>query len=272
MAKLDSANFCTLLVAVDGFYLDKLVITYPTWAYCHPEIIGMPVTFVYDNDQVNPGDVRFKTLHHVAQEAAAATGRKVGDWSYVPTSDLWVSYSQSQREKMLTALVRAVNHIHTPWYLKLDADTYANAKTGFYYDKWFKSDICFIASPWGYTKPNNALDVLNSWVEDVKVLNPELRNFKPVTGPVEDNKVKHPRMASWVMFGRTAWTQWANSLCSTGRLPFPSQDTYLSYLQAFTEARWVPVKFRSYGWEHCRNLAGLKAACRDVLVNIGVEP
>jgi hypothetical protein len=268
MGMLDNPTFCTLFVAVDNYYLDKMLHTYPTWLVCHPELISMPHAFVYDETQVKADDPRWEKVEEINHKYAEKYGKQDAEISLIP----WVQpEAQSQRERMLTGLIRSAKHIETPWYLKLDADTFANNKTGFYYDKWFKSNPCYISNPWGYTKPGDALDKLNKWAEKI----PELRGSPIVTGNVVDmgngkTKVQHPRMASWVMFGNTAWTKWASDLCTDPCLPFPSQDTYLSYIQARTGKNWESAKFRHYGWEHCKNLDGLIAGCKNTLEKFDV--
>lgn len=268
MGMLDNPTFCSLLVAVDNYYLDKLLTTYPTWLVCHPELISMTHVIVYDETQVKPEDPRWEQIEQINQKYAAKYNLPDAEINLVP----WLQpEAKSQRERMLTGLIRCVKHVETPWYLKLDADTFANNKTGFYFDKWFRKNPVYIGSPWGYTKPGNALDIMNKWAEGIT----ELRGSNIVTGVVVDmgngkTKVNHPRMASWVMFGNTEWTKWASDLCKDPCLPFPSQDTYLSYLQARLGKHWEPVKFRHYGWEHAKNFDHLKAACKATLEKFDV--
>lgn len=272
MGYLDNPEFCTLYTAVDNYYLDKLLITYPTWLVCHPELVQMPTVIIYDETQVTSTDKRWDVLRAVQDKQAS----KLKD-AHVAARFTLVPWKQpeaeSQRERMLTGLIRCSTFIDTPWYLKLDADTFANNKCGFYYDKWFRNNPCYIASPWGYTKPGDALDKLNDWF--IAKAPTELRGLPLVKGNKVDmgngkTKVNHPRMASWVQFGNTAWTQWANSICTDPRLPFPSQDTYLSYLQALTSKHWVPVKFRQFGWDHAKNFDHLKTCCKQTLEKFDV--
>ena len=270
MGKLDTNGFCTLFVAVDDFYLNKLLMTYPTWVACHPEVIRMHHVFVADETQVTALDPRWGAIAKAREAAAAKEGISLwgSRFSVVPWS-MDHSKGISQREEMLTGLIRCSTTVTTPWYLKLDADTYANARKGFYFDSWFKDDVCYISNPWNYAKPGDQIDILNAWAKGI----PEIKDLPDVPGvkiyrtPDENPpwKVNWSRMASWVQFGRTEWTQWCSSLCKDERLPTPSQDTYLSFLQRRTNAKWVPVKFRQYGWEHCKNIDWLKDSCANVL-------
>lgn len=280
MGLLDKPGFCSLYIAVDNHYLDKLLVSYPTWVHCHPEILNMDHVFVYDNQEVTVHDARWGKLNGMRRRALAAIGRQLTteDRTYLVPWSMDHSDGVSQREEMLTGLVRCAESIRTPWYLKLDADTYANKKTGFYYDKWFEGNPCYISNPWGYAKPGDQIDLMNAWAKTV----PEIRDLPDVRGtkvwresPPETPpwKVNWPRMASWVQFGNTGWTQWCSSLCPKDeRLPTPSQDTYLSFLQRRTSALWVPVKFRSYGWEHSKGFDNLRHSCRLILESLGVSP
>jgi hypothetical protein len=271
---LDRSDFCSLFVGVDDFYLNKLLVTYPTWVNCHPEIIRMPHVFVADSDQVTALDPRWAAISKAREAAAAANNISLNDAKfYVLPWHMGHDSGISQREEMLTGLIRCAKHLTTPWYLKLDADTYANAKTGFYFDKWFRNDPCYISNPWNYTKPAGTVAKMNEWAKGI----PELKDLPEVQAQFADlgngkTKDVHPRMASWVMFGNTKWTTWVSDLCKDARLPFPSQDTYLSYLQVRTGKNWVPVKFRTMGWQHERNFDGLKRACAETMNRLGVHP
>jgi hypothetical protein len=271
MEYLNKTGVCSLLVAVDNFYLDKLLLTYPTWVYCHPEVISMEHCFVFDCKQVHIDDPRWGKLQEVRSKASVAMNKPVTPFRLIP----WDMMGEgiSQRERMLTGLIRCVSQIHTPWYLKLDADTFANAKKEFYRDEWFDPTVAFIANGWGYTKPGGTIAKMNLWAADV----PELKEWAPVeftTVDMGNGKTKdvHHRMCSWTFFGNTGWTNWAAALCKTTRLPFPSQDTYLSYVQARTMKKWIPNNFRKMGMDHCRNKDGLAHACADVIRALGVQP
>lgn len=260
---------CSLFVAVDNHYLDKLLVTYPTWVLCHPEILQMPHVFVYDAKELNVGDERWGKIAKMRELAAAREGVRT-----CPTGFSLIPWSMdhaagiSQREEMLTGLVRCTKAIHTRWYLKLDADTYANARVPFIKNEWFAGDPCYIASPWSYSKPPGTVAAMNTWAKGI----PELSGFPDVPFvTIEGHKAKdkHHRMASWVLFADTDWTRRASALCTGPRLPTPSQDTYMSFIQAITKKHWVGVRFRDHGWEHCRNFGGLQAACAYVMATIG---
>ena len=271
MPCLNKMDFCTLLVAVDDFFINKLLSTFPTWLLCHPEILNMNILIMYDANGDRPikgSDPRFKELGKIWNDYRRYHGRGKAFYAHVvPWS---MPEAGSQRERMLTSLVHASAHITTPWYLKLDADTYATEPKGFYYDKWFNQNPAFIGNHWGYTKPGTALQTLNIWAKTVE----ELKDFPPVEGKIvarDGNptwKVNHHRMCSWVFFGNTSWCQETLGYLDGLKLPFPSQDTYFSFIATLTGRHFLANKetnFRRYGWEHCRNEAGLKAACTKTI-------
>jgi hypothetical protein len=228
----------------------------------------MPTVFVYDDSQVKANDQRWTALAQMRDllYTRDLSGRPESQHYDLDPFKL-VAWDMdmpgvSQREKMLTGLVHGCRCINTPWYLKLDADTYGTKRTGFYYDRWFQNGIAYISNPWGYTKPGGTIAKMNAWATTV----PELAKFPDVTATTVDmgngrTKDCHPRMASWVMFGNTAWTQQALDLCRTPRLPFPSQDTYLSYIQVRTGAKWIPQKFSKFGFSHAKNYNHLRSEC-----------
>jgi hypothetical protein len=265
-------DLCSLFIAVDNHYLDKLLCSYPTWLWCHPEIIGMTHVFVFDSAEVTIADKRWGDLARMRSEAALAHGSQAATKLQLIPWKMDHSLGISQREEMLTGLVRCVDRVRTPWYLKVDADSFAVDKTPLLDPAWFENEeIAYVSSPWGYTRPAGTVAKMNTWAAGI----PELAGFPDVPfRSVTEPKAKdcHSRMASWVMLGRTSWTIWASGLCKDARLPFPSQDTYLAYVQARTNAKWIACKFHHRGASHCRNFGGLQAACAAVMAKVGPKP
>jgi len=242
----------TLVAAFDAVYLKKLRCTWPTWMRFRPELLDVPVLLIYDGAlDLTSLDLRFLEKHHNIE--------------FVP----WhMPGAASQREKMLTALVRIpATCVHTSWYLKLDADTYATQRSDWIDDAWFRpfdnsAAIAYVASPWGYTKPAGAIQILDDWADRVDGIRHCARLNLPVT-PGSD-LVRHSRMASWVFFGNTAWTRRITSLAPE-RLPIPSQDTYLSYCAARLASPVRHVRMKDFGWAHCSRSRALARACAIAL-------
>ena len=238
----------TTVVGVDEEHLAELKLVWPTWAKHRPEILRNPLLFICDS--VNGLDFWKEKLSFVTADAVELV--------------LWGLSDVDQREKMLTGLVfAAAEHVRTPWYLKLDTDTVAVTPSQWIDSQWFEPDEqgrqpSFIASPWGYTKPPDAIDRLDAWAATV----PELAAFPPlaITPLPAANSVPHARIISWCFFGNTASTRSAAALCK-GRLPVPSQDTYLWYVAQCRGEFFRRVPMKQFGWEHVSNRRHLAKIC-----------
>lgn len=226
----------TTIVGVDREHLPELEAAWPTWVKWRPEVVGGDVLIVADS-RLMTEDV----MHALPWEA---NPRIV--WCDFPLD--W-----PQRERMLTALVACVEHVQTPCYLKLDTDTVA-VGTGpdgkWWDDSWFDGGVdgpVIVASPWGYTKPAEYLDRCDEWWESFPASRQnDARPQRTVTG----NIAKHQRIISYAMWGRTDWTQRMWEMCN-GRLPCPSQDTFLWYCAARGGWPIVRANQKRYGWQHC---------------------
>jgi hypothetical protein len=58
----------------------------------------------------------------------------------------------------------------------LDCDAFALSKDEWFEDEWFDGNPCFIASPWGYTKPAQMLWDCEEWSKQI----PWLKSLPPV--------------------------------------------------------------------------------------------
>jgi len=273
-------DFSTL-VAVDKEHLPELAAAWSTWVKWRPEVMRNPVLFVVDEkgDGVN-------TWHtQVSEFWRKSISEIVGDNQNIKYCFSQSSLDWPQRERMLTGLIAAVDHVETDWYLKLDTDTIAagfkqeaaignwsisddagvvthSGKCGslsfgqWWEDEWFAGDAVLIASAWNYTKPYSYLDACDEWAdklidklqtsEDCRRLATGAHCMRTVTG----NIARHPRIISYAMWGRTDWTRRMWRLCG-GRLPCPSQDTTLWY--AAVRGGWPIIRAnqKKFGWVHC---------------------
>ena len=196
----------------------------------------------------------------------AATPERVG--IYLGSALGGIAYAESQHERMVTALVKVpATEAQTTWYLMLDTDTLA-VRGGTWLDPaWFAPDgdgrlPAYIASPWGYTKPVDAIAKMEAWGDTVA----ELRKHRRLDIPFDamDDRVRHPRMISWCLFGNTAWTREVAAY-APGRLPVPADDTYLFYCAARRGDHTVHVRMSEYGWEHISRFHRLKSRCLEVM-------
>ncbi|MCI0364505.1 MAG: hypothetical protein L0219_11510 [Phycisphaerales bacterium] len=236
------------MIAVDAEHLVELQLAWPTWQRYRPEIIAHPLLVICDGAiERSQWEQQLRFLEHPQVQLI-----------------LWHLDLASQREKMLNGLVFAVaQHVSTPWYLKLDTDAVALRSDDWIDSQWFLPDSqgrlpAFIASPWGYTKPRDAIERLDAWGDGVEGLmdHPRL-NLPAVPG---NSLVTHPRIISWCFFGRTDSTRQATALCN-GRLPVPSQDTFLWYVAKRRGEFFRRVPMKRYGWEHASSRKRLKQLC-----------
>jgi hypothetical protein len=242
----------TLVAAFDAKYIKRLRQSWPTWMRYRPWLREIPALLIYDATvDLGAFDLSFLDDHSAI--------------TFVP----WrMAAATTQRERMLNSLVRVpAMQVQTTWYLKLDADTFATRTSQWLDDRWFQQTFdagppAYVASPWGYTKPADAIARLDDWGDQVE----ELRAFPRLNLPVVEGSslVRHSRMISRVFFGNTAWTRRVASFAPQ-RLPCPSQDTYLWYCAARMRSPTKLVPMKRFGWAHASGLSTLTKACSEVL-------
>jgi hypothetical protein len=162
---------------------------------------------------------------------------------------------RTQREKMLSGFVHVAAHeVRTPWYLKLDTDVVATGDTQWIRPEWFQPNKqgqfpVFISSIWNYSKPRYLMDLLDDWGDQI----PELRSKPRLNLPYssQSSLVAHSRIISWIFFGRNDWTaRVAEWLAPSGRLPFPSQDSFMYYCAKRGGEHYVRENMARLGWHH----------------------
>lgn len=239
----------TTVVGVDAAHLEEWALTWPTWARHRPQILDQPLLVVCDADRpIETWEAALRFLRHPRV-------------TLVP----WSQPGVSQREKMLTGLTLVPTaHVRTPWFLKLDTDVAATAPADWVPDAWFAPDVAdrvptVVAPPWGYTKPADAVRRLDDWGDTTPGLCDRPRLDLPV--PTGADRVRHPRVISWCLFGRTDWLREVTADCR-GRLPVPSHDTFLSYCLVRRGDFHRRVDMRSLGWVHTGSRRRLERTCR----------
>jgi hypothetical protein len=230
----------TTIVAVDAEHSPELAAAWPTWVKWRPEILRNPILIVVDEQLGEPLRWVARNFTFLPPKARFVPCGHPADWP--------------QRERMLTGLVSCVEHVTTSYFLKLDTDTVAmngGPDGRWWRDEWFTGDAVLAASGWPYTKPASYLDCCDQWWESFPsaVSKPGIRG-NPPSRRVVNGKAFHPRIISYVMWGRTEWTLRVWRACS-GRLPCPSQDTTLWY--AATRGEWPIIRCnqKQFGWSHC---------------------
>ena len=241
----------TLVLGLDAAHLEELRWTWPTWMRFKPELREMPALVFYDPAQIVPERVTFIREHPNVR--------------WVPWE---MSAAGNQREKMITGFVLVpAREVQTPWYLKLDTDAVATGPGPWLKDEWFLPDrrgrlATMISSKWTYSKPHDVILRLDEWAKGVR----RLRRYPALNliGSPESNRVRHRRIISWIFFCQTAWTrEVAGWLGRDGRLPHPSQDTFLFYCakrmrrrivrERMTGGRKTVARFRSVAAVKVRN-------------------
>lgn len=228
----------TLILGLDRAHLGELRWTWPTWMAYKPELRQMPMIVFFDPTEISPSDASFLQLHP--------------DLRFVPWS---MPNAVDQREKMLSGFVHVpCREVTTPWYLKLDTDAIATGPGEWIDPRWFAPSPTgrkpvIVSARWSYTKPHYAIAVLEEWGDGVEALRryPRL-NLAPE--PARD-RVRHKRIISWIFFGDTEWTRRTVTwLGDDGRLPHPSQDTFMFYCAKRSRRRIVRENMSRYQWRH----------------------
>lgn len=236
----------TVVIGVDSRHLRELRWSWPTWMAFKPELLQMPVVIFFDDSEVSPKDATFLGGHSNVR--------------WVP----WrMPCARNQREKMLCGFVQVpAREVDTRWYLKLDTDVVATDASPWIDLSWFNNlpegrAPVIVAPPWGYSKPRYVMNLLDDWADSRAEFSGTSRLDLPYSS--NSNKVIHPRIISWLMFGDTGWTrQMAAYAEADGRLPYPSQDTFLFYCAQRLGAPVRRVGMKHRGWAHL-TLAKMKA-------------
>lgn len=245
----------TLVLGVDRQHLEELRWTWPTWMIFKPELREMPLLVFYDADEVDISRVTFLQDHP--------------NWRATPWT--W-NGGNNQREKMITGWIHIpAKEVKTQWYLKLDTDAIATGYGQWIQEKWFEANSfgerpVFISSTWSYSKPRYVMDLLDDWADRI----PELALYPRLNLAYssEDRRLVHPRIISWLFFGRTDWTQSLfRYLGAYGKLPHPSQDTVAFYCAKRQRKYFVRERMQNFNWEHRRIWK-----IRNLLESLGVEP
>lgn len=245
----------TTVCAVDERYLPLMRLSWQTWRKHRREIFQKPLLVM---SAVPASDLDFVRKDHPNTRIV----------------DIPPLASVSMRERVFTAFIQLAPWlVETKWFFKLDVDTVARWSDP-HVSHWCASNLVappmrpedssvpqdnecdpakqpvFVASPWNYTKPADAVVRLDAWADGV----PELAKFPALNLPFDpksDKVITRGRVASFTYFGRTDWHRWLAGLCRT--LPVPSQDTLTWYVARRTGAFFRQHKMKRHGWSFCRH-------------------
>ena len=230
----------TLVLGLDAVHLEELRWVWPTWELCKPEIMRMRLIVFYDALQIVPEAVTFLNRHPRIR---------------------WIPWemrdARDQREKMLTGYIHVpARYVETPWYLKLDTDAVATGPGEWLKAEWMEPNwkgrhAAFVSSAWSYSKPQFVIELLDDWGDKIRGISRFPRLNLPYSPTSE--RVRHHRIISWFFLGNTGWTKKAADwLQPTGRMPWPSQDTYLFYCAKRTRRRIIREQMKKYHWAHVK--------------------
>lgn len=233
----------TLIIGVDAAHLHQFMYSYPTWIKHKKELRDCPTVIIYDRTEINPRDSRLKELSKI--------NSNIKYFKWKPPQDLY----KTQKAKMFAALLSAPRWcVDTPWYLQIDTDSYAYNTDEWYKEEWFDEEYKFISNPWGYTKPANAIEIMDNWADNIDYF----KNYKRLNYPYKEGspKIRHKRIASWVIFCNTDWCKKVVDLVGKDtyiQLPVPSQDTFLCFCADRSKEKYRRFSFKRYGWSNTSN-------------------
>jgi len=238
-------NDITLVTACDVGYVEYLRTTLPNW-FSKKHLDRHPM-IVYVNGFGDPA---------TDDKLAFLRGHK--NVRIVPWD---MPLAESQREKMLSAFViGTARDVTTPYWVKIDADAFANDDRPLFDDDMKNYAIC--GHRWGYTKPSRWISELDAWAAS----KPEFAGTPPMFDPaqVSGRRYSHRRTASFIQMHNSDFTRVAAALAGE-RLPVPSHDTYIWYVATRMQKpiRRHDFKRRS-GFDNCSRLERLKARVAQI--------
>jgi hypothetical protein len=244
-AELDP-SLITVVTACDPKYVDQLALTYPTWR--DMKGINRHKMLVFVNG-MEVSDQRLDFLRHPNIELVP--------WAMPKAAD--------HREEMLTAfVVGAAKYVRTPYWLKLDADSFASDNSPLLTQEM--EEYVFFGHRWGYSweKHIRGLDEWAGKHSDVRLNKvPPMYDRKCVSG----RKYFHPgkRTISFVQLNSAGFTRLCVELAGGDRLPVPSQDTYMYYVADRLGLKWGSTNFkRRRGFNQGRGLDHIRRSLEDL--------
>ena len=228
----------TLVGAISANLIPLFKQTVPTWA-AKPQVAAMPlIIFTHGisdpQTQLRPY-VKHKNVTFIP-------------WEMPKYNDI--------RELMISSFVLgAARHVTTPYWLKLDLDTYFATPEDLFGPEHYTYDI--VGHRWGQSFLRNII-LLDNWA-DTKGL-PGKRLLPVDTQPPAHHREKygHARFISWACLHKTDFVKEAAALAGD-RLPSESHDTFLWYIAYRLGRKWGGVKL-NIGAGHSKRWGKIKAA------------
>jgi hypothetical protein len=229
----------TTVVALDEKHLDQWRLTWRTWKKFRPILIKWPLLVIAD---AFAGTRRW---WHRRLKFLGHPHRNIILWDWPNLDD--TSYQEmSQRERMLTAVVKVAPIVETDYWCKLDTDAIALDHSPWPLPQWFARNPAIVAPPWAYTKPARYLYELEDWAANID----GLKQLPPLDLPPDkrqEGTIRYKRICSWCAFFDTLWTRSVADYVPS-RLPVPSQDTYHWYVAQRQDELIAKVNMKKHGW------------------------
>jgi hypothetical protein len=229
-----SAPKFTTVIALDWHHYAELRIVAPTWAKHKQAIYRNPLLCFCDDDE---------SAGWWHRKIAIATGHpniEVVEWPWFD--------SVNQRHRMLSAFTWGVAQCcETEWHFKLDTDVTCHPGRKWPHPSWFGSDYAWIGHKWNYTKPVTTWETMQKWAATV----PAFDGLPEVEGAVntEKNRVWHPRLISYAMFGRTSFAKELASLAPVPG-PVPTHDGLWWYAAQRLGRKFARINMKKFGFQH----------------------
>lgn len=205
----------TIVTAVTPEYKTLLFWAMSSWVY-KPQLRNRPLIVFYNG-------MRARDLKFVLTLFPSA---RLIEWNMENT--------HSKSELMFSSFVfGAAQHVTTPYYMKLDADSYCTNDKDVWVEGDFQYDI--IGHRWNYTKPGWFIQALENHYTGKEFLTPP-----------EDNNIKrHKRFESYCCLHRTEWVKSVVPMLNN-KLPVPSHDTTL-WFYADKMGKWGAKNIKACG-------------------------
>ena len=227
----------TLVTAVDRTNIESFRWTWQSWMYFRGLLRKSPLLIIHDPDEALQNDIRSIVKDHLsarlidAQPEPQTVGRNRWSHAYIRV---------------------AAQETATDWYLRLEPEAVACQADYWLLQEWFQKGqenpgLAFASHPWGYTKPSNALALLDDWGDTVDGLkcHPSLQ----VPFRAEESQVNHDAISSWFFLGNTAWTRELLNYVPQ-KLPCSSHDTFMLYCALRRRDSFVRYSMKALGWDH----------------------
>ena len=235
----------TLVTAVNAPYLEKFKLTLPTWQM-KPQFADLPLVVLYHG--ISEADLAF--VHEYRDQVELVS------WD--------MEEYESPRELMLSAFVLgAPKVVKTPYWVKLDVDTFFSNADDVFSEDMFQYDIA--GHGWKYTKPGKWIVELDDWAESIDLAGDVYLDNEKRDEAIRQRGFGHRRLISWICLHKRDFTEEAAEYAGT-RLPVPSHDTYLWYMaQRLPDRKWCQHNLKKRGICTHTNIKALRERIDEVM-------